>query len=117
MLGPSIRQSFRPNGLLFQIIVGSGFGLLLDTAFPRLSPLLVLGALTAAVFMAATLRRPEVLQLNGDGVHVTGRVDDVIRYYRHSAVCVVPLRAGGGTRLKILGNGAWPSRRVDGHRV
>lgn len=46
--------------------------------------------------------RPEVLQLNGDGVHVTGRVDDVLPYYRQSAVCVVPLRAGGGTRLKIL---------------
>lgn len=46
--------------------------------------------------------RPEVLQLNGDGVHVTGRVDEVIPYYRQSGVCVVPLRAGGGTRLKIL---------------
>jgi polysaccharide biosynthesis protein PslH len=46
--------------------------------------------------------RPEVLRLNGEGVHVTGRVDDVIPYYRQSAVCVVPLRAGGGTRLKIL---------------
>ena len=46
--------------------------------------------------------RPEVLQLNGDGVHVTGRVEDVVPYYRQSAVCVVPLRAGGGTRLKIL---------------
>jgi len=46
--------------------------------------------------------RPEVVQLSGDGVHITGRVDDVIPYYRQSAVCVVPLRAGGGTRLKIL---------------
>lgn len=46
--------------------------------------------------------RPEVLQLNGDGVHVTGQVDEVIPYYRQSAICVVPLRAGGGTRLKIL---------------
>ncbi len=46
--------------------------------------------------------RHEVLQLNGNGVHVTGRVDDVIPYYRQSAICVVPLRAGGGTRLKIL---------------
>ncbi len=45
---------------------------------------------------------PEVLRLDGDGVHVTGQVDDVIPYYRRSAVCVVPLRAGGGTRLKIL---------------
>lgn len=45
---------------------------------------------------------PEVLGLNGGGVHVTGRVDDVIPYYRQSSVCVVPLRSGGGTRLKIL---------------
>jgi len=45
---------------------------------------------------------PEVLKLNGSGVHVTGRVEDVVPYYRESTVCVVPLRAGGGTRLKIL---------------
>lgn len=46
--------------------------------------------------------RPEVLRLEGDGVHVTGRVEDVVPYYEQSDVCVVPLRAGGGTRLKIL---------------
>jgi glycosyltransferase involved in cell wall biosynthesis len=45
---------------------------------------------------------PEVLQLNGNGVHVTGRVESVVPYYRRSTVCLVPLRAGGGTRLKIL---------------
>ncbi len=44
----------------------------------------------------------EIAQRNGGGVHVTGRVDDVCPYYAHSAICVVPLRAGGGTRLKIL---------------
>lgn len=44
----------------------------------------------------------EVLELAGDRVHVTGRVEDVVPYYRQSTVCVVPLRAGGGTRLKIL---------------
>jgi polysaccharide biosynthesis protein PslH len=46
--------------------------------------------------------RPEVLKLNGSGVRVTGRVEDVVPYYQQSTVCVVPLRAGGGTRLKIL---------------
>ena len=45
---------------------------------------------------------PEVLELDGSGVHVTGRVEDVLPYYRQNPVCVVPLRAGGGTRLKIL---------------
>ncbi len=37
-----------------------------------------------------------------DGVHVTGRVDDVRPYMREAAVYVVPLRIGGGTRLKIF---------------
>jgi polysaccharide biosynthesis protein PslH len=46
--------------------------------------------------------RPEVLNLKSYNVHVTGRVVDVIPYYQLSAVSVVPLRAGGGTRLKIL---------------
>lgn len=45
---------------------------------------------------------PEVLCLKGNGIKVTGQVDDLIPYYKDSAVCVAPLRAGGGTRLKIL---------------
>jgi sugar transferase (PEP-CTERM/EpsH1 system associated) len=46
--------------------------------------------------------RAEVVRLAGEGVHVTGLVDDVRPYYERSTVAVVPLRAGGGTRLKIL---------------
>ena len=45
---------------------------------------------------------PEVEALANDYVHVTGRVEDVRPYYENSTVCVIPLRAGGGTRLKIL---------------
>jgi sugar transferase (PEP-CTERM/EpsH1 system associated) len=45
---------------------------------------------------------PEVINLSGSRIHVTGRVADVIPYYQQSTVCIVPLRAGGGTRLKIL---------------
>jgi sugar transferase (PEP-CTERM/EpsH1 system associated) len=36
------------------------------------------------------------------GVHVAGRVDDVRPYVDAASVYVVPLRIGGGTRLKIL---------------
>jgi polysaccharide biosynthesis protein PslH len=36
------------------------------------------------------------------GVEVTGRVEDVRPYLGRSAVYVVPLRIGGGTRLKIF---------------
>jgi len=44
----------------------------------------------------------EVQALADPGVHVTGRVEDVVPYYARCAAAVVPLRAGGGTRLKIL---------------
>jgi polysaccharide biosynthesis protein PslH len=36
------------------------------------------------------------------GVEVTGRVPDVRPYYQEAIAAVVPLRMGGGTRLKIL---------------
>ena len=36
-----------------------------------------------------------------DAIEVTGRVPSVVEYLRQSAVVVVPLRIGGGTRLKI----------------
>ncbi len=37
-----------------------------------------------------------------DGVTITGTVDDVRPYIREAAVYIVPLRIGGGSRLKIL---------------
>jgi polysaccharide biosynthesis protein PslH len=45
---------------------------------------------------------PEVLALADDHVHVTGQVESVLEYYRKTTISIVPLRAGGGTRLKIL---------------
>lgn len=45
---------------------------------------------------------PEVRALASDSVHVTGAVADVVPYYERATLAVVPLRAGGGSRLKIL---------------
>jgi polysaccharide biosynthesis protein PslH len=46
---------------------------------------------------------PAVLALREiEGVEVTGTVPDVRPYYRDAIAAVVPLRSGGGTRLKIL---------------
>jgi len=39
--------------------------------------------------------------LAGSSVEVTGRVPSVLEHLREAAVVVVPLRVGGGTRLKI----------------
>jgi glycosyltransferase involved in cell wall biosynthesis len=45
----------------------------------------------------------EVLQLASmPGVEVTGTVDDVRPYYREAILSIVPLKVGGGSRLKIL---------------
>jgi glycosyltransferase involved in cell wall biosynthesis len=38
----------------------------------------------------------------GDGVELTGYLDDIRPAVAQSRACVVPLRVGGGTRLKIL---------------
>lgn len=37
-----------------------------------------------------------------DGIRLVGEVEDVIPYYQGHQVMVVPIRAGSGTRLKIL---------------
>ena len=44
----------------------------------------------------------QVRALASDNVVVTGTVDDVRPYYHNALVSVVPLRVGGGTRLKVL---------------
>lgn len=45
---------------------------------------------------------PEVRALASDRVEVTGAVDDVRPWLERAALFVVPLRIGGGTRLKIV---------------
>jgi sugar transferase (PEP-CTERM/EpsH1 system associated) len=45
---------------------------------------------------------PVVRALASESIDVTGTVDDVRPYMRNAAVYVVPLRIGGGTRLKIF---------------
>lgn len=46
---------------------------------------------------------PVLKSLDGiNGVELVGEVPDLEPYYRRAAVCVVPIRAGSGTRLKIL---------------
>jgi glycosyltransferase involved in cell wall biosynthesis len=45
---------------------------------------------------------PEVTALAGEGVVVTGEVEDVRPWLQRAAMLVAPLRIGGGTRLKIV---------------
>lgn len=45
---------------------------------------------------------PEILRLHGNGIKVIGGVVDVRPYLEGCSMLVVPLRIGGGTRLKIV---------------
>ncbi|MCP4404773.1 MAG: glycosyltransferase [bacterium] len=46
---------------------------------------------------------PEIRKLDErPNITVTGHVSEMRPYYERASVCIVPLRAGGGTRLKIL---------------
>jgi len=57
----------------------------------------------ACFYIVGQKPHPRVLALrNEPGVVVTGYVDDVRPYIAGADVCVVPLRIGGGTRLKIM---------------
>jgi len=59
--------------------------------------------LNAVFTIVGSSPAPPVQALSGiPGVEVTGTVPDVRPYYREALAAVVPLRTGGGTRLKIL---------------
>jgi glycosyltransferase involved in cell wall biosynthesis len=46
---------------------------------------------------------PAIRRLNGlRGIRVTGAVADVAPFYREADLAVAPIRAGGGTRIKII---------------
>ncbi|MDT5063399.1 MAG: polysaccharide biosynthesis protein PslH [Acidobacteriota bacterium] len=45
---------------------------------------------------------PQVLRLASESIEVTGTVPSVVEHLREATVVIVPLRIGGGTRLKIF---------------
>lgn len=45
---------------------------------------------------------PELRALDGDGIEVTGAVPDVTPFLDRAAVVALPLRLGGGMRVKVL---------------
>jgi glycosyltransferase involved in cell wall biosynthesis len=64
----------------------------------------VRAAVPDAVFVIVGQRpHPRLNVLRGrDGIHITGAVEDVRPYLAGASIYVVPLRMGGGTRLKVL---------------
>jgi sugar transferase (PEP-CTERM/EpsH1 system associated) len=70
-----------------------------EAVFPRIREALPDASLT----VVGKNPRPRVQRLAGvPGVRITGTVEDVRPHVAQAAVFVVPLRVGGGTRLKIF---------------
>jgi sugar transferase (PEP-CTERM/EpsH1 system associated) len=75
-----------------------GVAYFVDKIFP-----LIRREIPGAVFWAVGRRPPRRIQALASGdVVVTGAVDDIRPYLGKAAVCVVPLRSGSGTRIKIF---------------
>ncbi len=70
----------------------------LDHVLPRLSA----RTPRPRFFVVGRRPPPAILARRGPDVEVTGFVDDIRPYLARASVVVVPLRIGGGTRLKIL---------------
>jgi len=75
------------------------FDFLVSEIWPR-----VLDRLPSARLTVAGARPPRrILDLDGaNGIHVVGEVPDLAPLYQSHRVLTVPIRAGSGTRLKIL---------------
>jgi hypothetical protein len=65
-------------------------------------PLIVEQVPDAHLLLVGRDPSPDVLAMRGSQIEVTGTVADIAPYLERSTVVVAPLRAGGGTRLKIM---------------
>ncbi len=72
--------------------------------YKNIWPLIIAENPDATFCIAGKAPPPEVQAIadSDPAVTATGMVDDMRDYYNKAAVVVVPLRVGGGTRLKIL---------------
>lgn len=96
-------EPVEPYSIVFTGMMGylpnsDGILYFLDEIFP-----LVLKKIsTAKIYIVGQLPPKELLARASDNIVVTGFVPDVRPYISRSAVYVVPLRMGSGTRLKIF---------------
>lgn len=64
---------------------------------------LIRSEIPGAVFWVVGRRPPRRIQaLASENIRITGTVDDIRPYLGRAALCVVPLRSGSGTRIKIF---------------
>jgi len=99
---PLAREDLQPTLLLIGLMSYAPYA---DSALyfcEKILPIVKEKVRNLRVFIVGSNPPEKVKQIHGDGIIVTGFVPEVAPYYRQSTISIVPLRAGGGTRLKIL---------------
>jgi glycosyltransferase involved in cell wall biosynthesis len=86
------------TGMMGYLPNGDGMRFFLDEIFPRILRTLP----QATITIVGKQPPPFLLHRASPNIIVTGAVEDVRPFVRRSAVYVIPLRMGGGTRLKAL---------------
>jgi glycosyltransferase involved in cell wall biosynthesis len=100
---PAQGQTAEPKLLLFFGAVNyhpnhDGVTYFIDEVFPKIRA----AHPDARFWVIGPGARQSVLDRQGNGVEIVGMVDEVGPYIDKAAAIVVPLRIGGGTRLKIV---------------
>jgi sugar transferase (PEP-CTERM/EpsH1 system associated) len=96
--GPEQPDTMAFTGTMDWMPNEDGVAYFVDKIFP-----LIRHEIPNAAFWAVGRRPPRRIQALASGnVVVTGAVDDIRPYLGKAAVCVVPLRSGSGTRIKIF---------------
>ncbi len=70
--------------------------------FKKIMPSLVKQKPDTIIYVIGSNAPNEILNVKHPNVKILGYVDSVQPYFKKCTVCVVPLRVGGGIRLKIL---------------
>ncbi|MDZ7808674.1 MAG: glycosyltransferase family 4 protein [Gracilimonas sp.] len=97
------KESTEPNTLVFTGMMGyvpnsNGILYFIDSILPIIRKQIP----DIKLYVVGKNPPQSVLDKASDNIIVTGFVDDVRPYVHRSSVYVVPLRMGGGTRLKVL---------------
>ena len=96
--GPEQPDTMAFTGTMDWMPNEDGVAYFVDKIFP-----LIRQEFPDAAFWAVGRRPPRRIQaLASANVTVTGAVEDIRPYLGKAAVCVVPLRSGSGTRIKIF---------------
>ncbi|WP_103665989.1 glycosyltransferase family 4 protein [Gracilimonas amylolytica] len=96
-------QPTEPNTLVFTGMMGyvpnsDGMLYFIESVLPLIQKQIP----DVKVYVVGKNPPQSILEKASDNIIVTGFVDDVRPYVHRSAVYIVPLRMGGGTRLKVL---------------